>query len=85
MTLQTKKDKFPSSQENKQRFIIMLGNKLEKPGCDVRHAKGDAYLLVVEVVQRCAEHIDTVVIADTTYILVLLIQQPGTCQPQDTT
>lgn len=55
----------------------MLGYRLETAGCDVHHAKGDADLLVVEVAVDCAEHKDTVVIADDTDILVLLIHYAG--------
>lgn len=50
---------------------------METAGCDVHHAKGDADLLVVEVAVDCAEHKDTVVIADDTDILVLLIHYAG--------
>lgn len=77
MALQTKKEEFLSNQQNKQRFITMLGYRLETAGCDVHHAKGDADLLVVEVAVDCAEHKDTVVIADDTDILVLLIHYAG--------
>ena len=51
----------------------MPGNRLETAGCDIHHAKDDAYLLVVVVAVDCVEHIDTVVVADDTDILVLLI------------
>jgi hypothetical protein len=73
MALQTKKGEFLSNTQNKQRFIHMLGNRLETAGCDVHHAKGDADLLVVETAVACAEQINTVVIADDTDVLILLI------------
>jgi hypothetical protein len=77
MVLQTKKEVFLSNTENKQRFITMLGNRLETAGCCVHHANGDADLLIVEVAVACAAHIHTVVIADDTDILVLLIHHAG--------
>ena len=73
MVLQTKKDEFLSNTKNKQRFINMLGFRLEAIGCQVHHAKGDADVLVVETAVACAEKNDTVVVADDTDILVLLI------------
>ena len=51
----------------------MLGNILETSGCNVHHAMGDTDLLVVETAVACAEQKDTIVIADYTDILVLLI------------
>ena len=64
MNLQTKKDEFLSNVQNKQRFINCLGNRLERTGCDVHHARGDADVLVVETAVVCAEQRQTVVVAD---------------------
>lgn len=77
MTLQTKKEEFLSNTQNKQRYIDMLGNRLETAGCKVHYAHGDADLLVVKTAVISAEQIDTVVIVDDTDILVLLIHHAG--------
>lgn len=77
MALQTKKEEFLSNSQNKQRFINMLGSRLEAVGCEVHHAKGDADVLVVEAAVACAEKNYTVVIADDTDILILLIHHAG--------
>ena len=73
MVLQTGKEEFPSNKENKQRFIHMLIAKLQNSGCEVRHARGDADLLIMETAVAAAESRQTIVIADDTDILVLLI------------
>ena len=77
MTLQTKKEESLSNAQNKQRFINMLGSRLEAVGCDVHHANGDADVLVAQTAMACAEKNDTVVIADDTDILILLIHHAG--------
>ena len=41
-----KKTSYPTM--TKQRFIRMLGHRLEHVGCETRHAKGDADVLIVE-------------------------------------
>ena len=43
MVTKSKKD-----QDNKQRFARMLGQSLEHVGCETRHVKGDADILIVE-------------------------------------
>ena len=43
----------------------------------IHHKKANAEPLIVEVAVDCAEHIETVVIADDTDILVLLIHHAG--------
>ncbi|CAM1297738.1 Uncharacterised protein r2_g707 [Pycnogonum litorale] len=76
MVSQTKKEEFLAN-AHKQRFINMLGNRLQIVGCEVHHAGGDADLLVVTTAVACAEQGDTVVIADDTDILILLIHHAG--------
>ena len=78
MVLQTKKEEFLTNPKNKQRFINMLGSRLEGEGCHVHHAEGDADFLVMKTAVECADHIDTVVIADDTDILILLIHHGHT-------
>ena len=75
--LQMTKEEFLSNTENKQRFIYMLGARLEANECEVHNAKGDADLLVVEVAVACADRTETVVISDDTDILCLLVHHTG--------
>lgn len=51
----------------------MLAEKLEHAGCDVHHAGGDADLLIVQTAIASAARQDTVLIADDTDLLVLLL------------
>ena len=48
MNLAVTKEVFLSNKENKQRFIIMLGEELSKKGCTVFHDTGDADCLIVK-------------------------------------
>ena len=48
MVMKSKKEDLLSNKDNKQRFIRMLGQILEHVGCETRHAKGDADVLIVE-------------------------------------
>ena len=48
MVMKSKKEDLLSNKDNKQRFIRMLGQILEQVGCETRHAKGDADVLIVE-------------------------------------
>ena len=48
MNLAVTKEVFLSNKENKQRFIIMLGEELSKSGCTVFHATGDVNCLLVK-------------------------------------
>ena len=68
----TTKDTFLSNKENKQNFINMLGNQLEKKGCRVKHADGDADLKIVKAAVASAEENSTVVIGEDTDLLILL-------------
>ena len=68
----TTKDTFLSNKENKQNFINMLGNQLEKKGCRVKHADGDADLNIVKAAVASAEENPTVVIGEDTDLLILL-------------
>ena len=45
---QSKKEQFLNNKTNKQRFIHYLGDKLERAGCSVDHAKDDADVLIVK-------------------------------------
>ena len=58
---------------NKEQFINMIGKSLEEGGCDIHHARDDAYHLVVKTALVCADQGYTVVIADDTDTMVLFI------------
>ena len=53
----------------------MLAQRLESIGCHIHHAREDADVLVAKTAIACAEIDDTVVVADDTGILVLLIHR----------
>ena len=46
--MKSKKEDLLSNNVKKQRFIRMLGQRLEHVGWETRHAKGDADVLIVE-------------------------------------
>ena len=48
MVMKSKKEDLLSNNVKKQRFIRMLGQSLEHVGCETRHPKGDADVLIVE-------------------------------------
>ena len=48
MVMKSKKEDLLSNNDKKQRFIRMLGQRLVHVGCETRHAKGDADVLIVE-------------------------------------
>jgi len=72
MVCTVRKDKFLSNNANKQRFIHMLGTKLEQQGCDVLHARADADVLIAQTAVTLANQHDTVLVGDDTDLLVLL-------------
>lgn len=73
----SKKEDFLRNKENKQRFISMLGSKLETAGCTVLYAKGDADTMIVKAAVECSMQINTVVVGDDTDLLVLLCYHCG--------
>ena len=74
MVFNGRKEIFLSNKENKQRFINLLSDHLERNGCIIDHAKDDADLLIAQtaiaVAARTAK--PTVLVADDTDILILL-------------
>lgn len=72
MVAKLKKEEFLANKENKQKFIHLLGDKLQQSGCSTIHAKGDADLLIVQTVIQSARSIITVLVGDDTDLLVLL-------------
>jgi len=49
-----KKDDFLANQTNKQRFISLLSDDLQRQPNDVIHARADAHVLIVETAIACA-------------------------------
>ena len=72
MSLKIKKEEFLSNDENKQRFINLLGDSLEAAGCEVHHAKDDADLLIVQTAIKVALQRNVILVGDDTDLLVLL-------------
>ena len=72
MVITTKKDVFLSNDSNKQRFLHLLGLKLESVGCDVYHANADADVLIVMKAVESARSDTTIVVGEDTDLLILL-------------
>jgi len=77
--LSTKKEDFLSSTNNKAQFILQLGSFLEMNGIVVRHAPGDADLLIVETAIKISRKKATVVIGEDTDLLILLLHHLPDC------
>ncbi len=73
MILQSKKEASLNNKVNKQCFIHHLSIKLEHAGCQTEHARHDADVLIVQTVIASAKLQYTVLIADDTDLLVLLL------------
>ena len=58
----SKNEIFLANSENKQRFLNMLGRKIEESGNRVLHADDDADLLIVQTAVECAKDRATAVI-----------------------
>jgi hypothetical protein len=82
MVVDMKKEEFLANKVNKQRFIIMLSDKLEASGCRTVHSKGDADTVIVQTALRGAASAHTVVVAEDTDLLVLLCYHVATCNPE---
>ena len=72
MIVTMQKELFLANRQNKQRFISMLSEELQKANCETHHASGDADLLIVQKAVQCATTNNTVLIGDDTDLLVLL-------------
>ncbi len=59
-------------QQNKQQFIFMLSEALQKKNCETHHASGDADLLIVLKAIQSATTTNTVLVGDDTDLIVLL-------------
>ena len=72
MPMTMKKDQFLANRQNKQQFIFMLSEALEKKNCETHHASGDADLLIVLKAVQSATTTSTVLVGDDTDLIVLL-------------
>jgi len=77
MVCTIKKDDFLANQTNKQRFINLLSDDLQRQHNDVLHGRADADVLIVETAIACAHSKDTVLVGDDTDLLVLLCSRAG--------
>ena len=73
-----KKEEFLAKKENKQKFIHLLGNKLQQSGCSTIHAEGAADLLIVQTAIQSSRSITTVLVSNDTDLLVLLCHHAET-------
>ena len=69
---------FLSKKSNEQNFIDLLGIDLQASGCTIIHAEEDADRLIVETVMESPFNHPTIVIADDTDVLILLIHYAPT-------
>ena len=73
MIIRSKKDEFLKNNENKQRFLGYLSDKLVRAGCITDHTKHDADVLIVQTAIASSRTKDTVLVGDDTDLLVLLL------------
>ena len=73
MPVTLKKENFLSNPKNKQQFLLMLSQALQKTGCITHHADGDADLLTVRTAVESAQTKTTVLVGDDTDLLVLVL------------
>ena len=73
MPCMLKKDAFLANPKNKQKFINLLGEKLEENRITVRHAPSDADVLIVQTAVEHSANNEIVVIGEDTDLLVLLL------------
>ena len=66
------KSEFLMNKINKQRFVNMLGETLEKNNCKSYYASADADILMVQKAVESATTTKTVLVSDDTDLLVLL-------------
>ena len=56
MKLSQKKDELLSNSHNKQMFVNLIGEYLQRHGCVVHHARGDADLRIVTTALQWQRH-----------------------------
>ena len=72
MPLTMNKVEFLANKVNKQKFIALLGQELEKASCTMYHASGDADVIIVQKAVQSAQTRETILIGEDTNLLVLL-------------
>ena len=73
MVMKCKKEDLLSNNVKKQRFIRMLGQILEHVGCETRHSKGDADVMIVETTVKSEMSCETtLVVGDTDLCFVFM-------------
>ena len=72
MPITMKKEQFQANRRNKQQFIFMLSEELQKKNCKTHHASGDADLLIVLKAVESATTTNTVLVGDDTDLIILL-------------
>lgn len=72
MPLRLNKQLFLPNNENK-RFINLLGEGLQRAGCDIHNAQGDADVLIVQTAVTVAVKQRTVLVGDDADLLILLL------------
>ena len=77
VALAIRKEVFLAKKKNKQRFINILGQKLEDTGCTVHHAVGNADLLTVTKTVDLSGTTDTILVCEDTNLSVLLLHYTG--------
>lgn len=73
MLFSSKKDIFLSNPNNKQRFIKLLGKRLEETEVKVHHAESDADVMIVQTAITQSATNEVVVIGEDTDLLILLL------------
>ena len=72
MPITMKKEQFLFNRQNKQNFIFMLNEELQRKNCETHHATGDADLLIIQKTVESATVTNTVLVGDDTDLIVLL-------------
>lgn len=73
-----RKDDFLSRSCNKQRLIDLMTVELEKKGCTIINALGDADVDIVKAAVKASEHQLTTLIGEDTDLPILLLYYAGT-------
>lgn len=73
MPLKLIKQEFLLNNENKQRFINLLGDGLQVASFDIHNAQGDADVLIVQTAVTAALKQRTVLVGDDTDLLIILL------------
>lgn len=72
-----RKNDFLSRSCNKQGLINLMTEELEKKGCTVINASGDADVDIVKAAVKASEHHPTTLIGEDTDLLILLLYYAG--------